>query len=133
MRATVAVLNRQAVGGIGVVAGPDLVGPAQHAQVGAPAAAGARLPITCGNSSRKRSSTSYRPNTWRAQTSRCERLFGPADLGPRAVVVPLHELDATVIGKQVSQLIEDALAHVRAREVQDKLVAAVGGSRPVAW
>jgi hypothetical protein len=39
MRATVAVLNIQPVGGIRVVAGPDLIGPAQRAQVRASAAA----------------------------------------------------------------------------------------------
>src|SRR5262249_3769916 len=38
VRPTVPVLDAQSVGGVGVVAGPDLIGPAQHAQVRSTAA-----------------------------------------------------------------------------------------------
>src|SRR5258708_1655891 len=52
------------------------------------------------------------------------RMFRPADFGPRAVVVPLHEFDAAVATPQVPQLRVDRLADVRSGEVEYQLIAA---------
>ena len=96
VRVAVAVLDLEPVGGVGVVAGPDLVGPAQDAQIGPAATAGARLDQQVRETRpASRASRSYTPRTWRTQTSRCwPRLLRPADFGPGAVVVPLDEVDA---------------------------------------
>src|SRR5205823_4442666 len=98
----------------GVVAGPHLVRPAQHTQVGAAATTRARFDAQRWELSAQLTPYVVQPeHVANPHFALLAWLLRPAYRRPGAIVVPLDELDRAMLSQQRTQLGEDGRADVR--------------------
>ena len=123
------VLDQQAVGGVGVVAAPDLRAVIEHARVKAAASPAAALDQQLGIArAQPLEDLVDAEHIIIEHPALVARRVGK-DVGDRAVGVPFEVVDLSLV-EHAADAVEDRIAHLAAREVQHELAARADGRLP---